>query len=265
MYPASLVDAVHGLLLAGGSAFGLAAADGIVRFLREQGHGFVMPHGVVPIVPGAVIYDLDVNRNPGLLPDAAMGYAAARGATERPVPRGRVGAGTGARCGRMFGLTAEQDHTSPAGLGSALVESRGILVGALVVLNSLGNVHDPDSGLFLAGGRDADGQPFSRETVFSTLASEAIPQTNTVLTVVATNVPLGKAAATRLARMASGGLARAIRPAHLVHDGDIVFALSAKTGLPPSAGPWTENLLGAMSAEAAAQAVVDAVRPRGQY
>ena len=262
MRPESLVDAVHGILLAGGSAFGLASADGIVRFLRERGHGLAMPHGVIPLVPGAVIYDLDGNRNPGVLPDAAMGYTAARNATAAPVPCGRTGAGTGARCGRMFGTAEGPDRTSPAGLGSALMEREGVMVGALVVVNALGNIHDPETGQCLAGGRDADGRLFGRESILAALAGDAMPRANTVLTVVATNAPLDKAAASRLARMAATGLARAIRPAHLAYDGDIVFALSSKAALAPGTGPWTENLLGAMGADAVAQATVDAVRPR---
>ena len=257
----ALVDAVHGILLSGGSAFGLAAADGVVRFLREQGHGRAMPHGRIPIVPGAIIYDLDVNMQPGLLPDATMGYEAARNASSSPVERGRAGAGTGARCGRMFGMGG-QGKTSPGGLGSALVNHGEITVAALVVVNALGNIHDPETGAFIAGGRDQAGRAYSRSATYGILAGGDVPQTNTVLTVVAANVPLDKAATSRLARMAGTGLARAIRPAHLTYDGDIVFALSPKPGPESPAGPWSENLLGAMGADAVSLAAVDAVRAR---
>jgi L-aminopeptidase/D-esterase-like protein len=259
MRPESLVDAVHGILLSGGSAFGLSAADGLVRFLRERGHGLVMPHGTIPIVPGAVIYDLDGNRQPSLLPDAAMGYAAACDASAAPLPRGRVGAGTGARCGRLYSMEGP-DRTSPGGLGSSLMEYGGVLVGAVVVVNALGNIHDPGTGTCLAGGKDESGRFFSRETTYAALAGGAVPRSNTVLTVVASNVPLDKTATSRLARMAATGLARAIRPAHLTYDGDIVFALSPKHAPEGPIGPWSENLLGAMGAEAVALAVVDAVR-----
>ncbi len=258
MRPESLVDVVHGILLTGGSAFGLGAADGVVRRLRERGHGFVMPHASIPLVPAAVIYDLDGNTAPGVLPDAAMGYAAAAGVSADPVETGAVGAGTGARCGRMF-MAGGPEHTAPAGVGSWCMAYRGVLVGALAVVNPLGNIHDPDTGEFLAGARDADGRPRGPEEIHNALAGEDSPPSNTVLVVVATNVPLDKAQTSRLARMAAAGVPRAIRPAHLVYDGDIVFALSSKYPLPNGAGPWTENLLGALGAEAVAKAITTAV------
>ena len=245
MRPEAQVDTVHGLLLAGGSAFGLAAADGVMRFLREQGHGFAMPHGVIPIVPGAVIYDLDMNARPGVLPDAAMGYAAARAASAAPLAEGAVGAACGARCGRLFCLCRDAagrplDLSDKSGLGSLCLERQGIRVAALVVLNALGNVYDAQ-GRFLAGGRYADGKP--------------------VPTVVATNVPLDKTRCSRLARMAATGLARHIVPAHMLFDGDIVFALASKQPLPDGHGPWNELLLGALAADAVAGAVCRAARP----
>lgn len=257
MRPESLVDRVHGLVLAGGSAFGLAAADGVVRFLRERGTGFVMPHGIVPIVGGAVIYDLDMNGRAGLLPDAAMGYAAAKAASAAPVVQGSVGAGAGARCGRLFFARGEK-ATQKCGLGTAVERYDGILVAALTVVNALGNIHDPRTGAFLAGGRREDGTPFSEEEMRDSLAGRDTPPSNTVLTVVATNVPLDKVQTSRLARMAGTGLARCLRPAHLTLDGDIVFALSSRQPLPDAAGSWTENLLGALGADAVARAVVAA-------
>jgi L-aminopeptidase/D-esterase-like protein len=257
--PESTVDTVHGLLFAGGSAFGLAATDGVVRFLCEQGTGLAMPHAVIPLVPAAVIYDLDMNRKAGSLPDAAMGYAAAMAASDAPLAEGAVGAGTGARCGRLFNPGNGPDRTEKSGLGSALLEWRGIRVAALVVVNSLGNVHDPASGVFLAGGRDRVGRPREREAMLAALAGENLPRSNTVLTVVATNAPLDKVQATRLARMAGTGLARGIRPAHLAYDGDLVFALASRRPLPAEAGAWTDSLIGTLGAEAVAQAVVRAV------
>lgn len=258
MRPESLVDCVHGIALSGGSAFGLAAADGIMRHLQQLGHGFTVPHGVVPIVPGAVIYDLDRNTSRGALPDAAMGQAAAAAASSDPVEQGAVGAGTGARCGRLFSCYAGRDASQKAGLGSALASHGGILVAALVVLNALGNVVDPQDGTFLAGGRDEHGAPLGQAAMLAALAGDALPPSNTVLTVVATNVPLNKAQTSRLARMAATGLARCLRPAHLTLDGDMVFALASQQPLPAQAGPWTENLLGALGAEAVARATVAA-------
>ena len=260
MRPETSVDQIHGLLLSGGSSFGLAAADGVVRYLREQGYGYRMPHGVIPLVPAGVIYDLDQNRQPGVLPDASMGYRAAQAASSDPVAMGRVGAGVGARCGRMFGgAVAAYDATAPGGTGSALVERQGIQVAALAVVNTLGNIHHPETHAFLAGGRDALGEPFSAEAMYTALAGETLPTQNTILTVVATNVPLNKLQTTRLARMAASGLARVIYPAHMAFDGDIVFALASKAPLVSGSGAWTESLLGAMGAEAVAAAVVQGV------
>lgn len=264
--PESRVEEIHGLVLAGGSAFGLASADGVVRFLRERGKGLVTTYARIPLVAGAIIYDLDANRKPGLLPDAAMGYAAAAAASDAPLEQGSVGAGRGAHCGRLYGFLPEMPEggkfspMSKAGLGSWLLEHRGLKVGALAVVNALGDIHDPANGAWLAGGRDAQGRPLDRETRLAALAAEAMPRENTVLVAVAVNAPLNKLQTTRLARMASAGIARVIRPAHLTYDGDVVFALAAREPLPPSVASWTENLLGDLAAEAVAQALVNAVR-----
>ncbi len=253
----SLVDAVHGILLSGGSAFGLAAADGIVGFLREQGHGFVMPHAVIPLVAGAVLYDLDGNTKAGILPDASMGYQAAQAASRAPVAQGRVGAGTGARCGRLFS-GYKDSQTSPGGLGCAgVVRPDGLIITALVVVNALGNVHHPETGDWLAGGRDAHGLPLGHEAMLAALAGHKEGGGNTVLGVVATNACLDKQGTNRLARMATAGLPRSIRPAHLTYDGDIVFALAAKKATPP--GTYAENLIGTLAAEAMAHAAANAV------
>ncbi len=253
--PESLVNAVHGIVLSGGSAFGLAAADGVVRHLVEQDCGFLMPHARIPLVAGAVIYDLDGNSRPGVLPDAAMGYAAARAADASPVRQGRVGAGTGARCGRLFSMGEGPDRTSPGGLGSAGMRHGPFIIAALVVVNALGNVHDPRTGRWLAGGVDDCGRPLPEESLYAALAGDELPVANTVLAVVATNARLDKAAVNRLARMAAAGLPRSIRPAHLTYDGDVVFALSAGNG-----PDGNENLLGALGAEAVAAAAAAAVR-----
>lgn len=264
--PECIAQSIHGLLLAGGSAFGLRAADGVVRFLREQRRGIVMPHAVIPLVSAAVIYDLDMNRRPGELPDEAMGYAAAAAASAGAVAQGSVGAGTGARCGRLFQLAPGKDRSAKGGLGSALVRHNGALAGALVVVNALGNVHHPENGEFLAGGRDGKGRPLGRDAVLAALAGEALPRGATVLSVVAVNTPLDKVGAGRLARMAAAGIARTVRPAHLLYDGDAVFALAPlESGAGTCEGPWSESLMGALAAEAVAQAAAAAVCPGGTH
>ena len=227
------VGEVHGLYLGGGSAFGLAGADGVARYLREQGAGLVMPDARIPLVPGAIIYDLDRNERPGELPDADMGYAAARAAH------------------------AGQDGTSPGGVGSWGLRVGDVVVAALAVVNCLGAVHDPDSGAWLAGGVDREGRRLPVDTVWR-LLERPVPEGNTVLAVVATNARLDKTGANRMARMASVGLGRAIRPAHLTFDGDVVFALSRRDGPAVS-----DDLAGALAAEALGRAVADAVRRTG--
>lgn len=250
------VEEVHGLYLGGGSAFGLAGADGVVRCLRERGAGLAMPDARIPLVPGAIIYDLDRNGKPGEWPDADMGYAAAQAASAAPVEEGGVGAGAGARCGRLFSLLPEGDATSPGGVGSAGFRRGQVVVAALAVVNCLGAVHDPDTGEWLAGGVDAGGGRLPPDTLWRLLERPLLGG-NTALAVVATNVCLSKTSANRVARMATVGLGRAIRPAHLTLDGDVVFALSKKSGTVVRAD---ENLVGALAAEALGRAVARAVR-----
>ena len=261
MRPEARVEEVHGILLTGGSAFGLAAADGVMRWMRERGYGLPTTYATVPIVAGAVIYDLDMNRQPGILPDADMGYAACQAASTAPLAQGCQGVGVGARLGKLFHLARDANaRSSKSGLGTALVERNGLMAGAAVVVNALGNLHDPDNGAFLSGGRDAAGRPLGREEMLAALAGDGIPRSNTVLAVVAVNAPLSKVQTSRLARMAGTGIARAIRPTHLTFDGDVVFALASKKPLPAEVGAWSENLLGVMAAEAVAQSIVNAVK-----
>ena len=236
-------------------AAGMCAA---VLVMTVQGCSFPSSGAEIPPLPVLTsLRKLELNGRAGLLPDAAMGYAAAKAASAAPVAQGSVGAGAGARCGRLFFARGEK-ATQKCGLGSAVERYDGILVAALTVVNALGNIHDPRTGVFLAGGRREDGTPFSEEEMRDSLAGRDTPPSNTVLTVVATNVPLDKVQTSRLARMAGTGLARCLRPAHLTLDGDIVFALSSRRPLPAAAGPWTENLLGALGADAVARAVVAA-------
>ncbi len=257
--PENTVPAIHGLLLTGGSAFGLAAAAGVVRFLLEQGAGFDTGLVRVPLVPAAVIFDYPRNQSAGLLPDEAMGYAAARNATRDPVGSGPFGAGLSATCGKAAGM----EYASPSGLGSYGVIESGVAMTALAVNNALGSIVDPDTGTVISGLRRADGSVAGRAEILEALRrrSPALSGTDpghTVLAAVATNARLDKLGAYRLARMAAVGLGRAVYPAHLTLDGDTVFALSSNTG--PEADL---NWLGALAAEVLARAIVASVPGQG--
>lgn len=254
--PMHLVQHVDAILLSGGSAFGLAAADGVMRFLEEHGRGFpVGVHGFVPIVPAAIIFDLDVGDS-RIRPDAEMGYAACHNASSDPVAQGSVGAGAGARCGMALG----PDHGVKAGIGSAIVEiSGGILIGALIVVNALGDVIDSD-GTILAGARTPDGPGFvGTMQLMTQIATRSIRDDempgNTVIGVVATNASLSKEGANKVAQMAHDGLARAINPAHTLFDGDTIFALA--TG---EKEEGNINVIGAFAAEVTEQAIRNAVQ-----
>lgn len=255
--PANLVDKVHAVLLSGGSAFGLDAATGVVRWLEEQGIGFETGYGRVPIVPAAVLFDLPVVRegdNPTARPNAEAGYAACEAATSAPPAAGNVGAGAGACVGKLFGL----DRCMKGGIGNASVRVGPWVVGALVACNAVGDVIDPATGQILAGARTADGQNLldtQRAFLQGERGNRPLPGTNTTIGVVATNAMLTKAQAKRLAVSAHDGLARSIRPAHTTLDGDTLFALSTGT----VAGAVDLMLLTVMAAEATALATVDAI------
>jgi L-aminopeptidase/D-esterase-like protein len=250
--PVNTVSVVHGLVLAGGSAFGLDAASGVVRLLEERGRGFAVGAARVPIVPAAILFDLAVGDG-RIRPDAAAGYAAARAAAGGPVAEGNVGAGAGATVGKLWGL----ERAMKGGLGTASLRlPGGLVVAALAAVNAVGDVLDPADGRLLAGARSADGTAL-RGSMRSLLAGE-VPASvlggNTTLAVVATNASLTKAQATRVATMAHDGLARAIQPVHTPWDGDTVFALTlGRTAA-------SELLVGALAAEVTARAIVRAVR-----
>ena len=248
--PGRRVGQVHGILLTGGSAFGLDAASGVMRFLEERGAGFATPHAVVPIVPAAVIYDLGVG-DPRVRPDKAMGYRACKAATDKPVPTGRVGAGTGATVGKAPGL-----RPADGGIGSACAKLRnGVVVGALAVVNAVGSVVDPATGETVAGGRDdRSGRRGGAAPTLPRGRGSGMPGTNTTIGVVATDAALSPVEAGSVAAMAHDGLARAIRPAHTLYDGDTLFALS--TGKRRA----DVNAVGVLAAEVVAQAILDAVR-----
>ena len=252
--PVNTVQQVHAVLLSGGSAFGLEAATGVVRYLEEKGVGLPVGVGKVPIVPAAILFDLKVG-DWTIRPDAKAGYEAARAASAGPVPEGSVGAGAGATVGKMYGMGAAMK----GGVGTASLRlPSGAIVAALVAVNANGDVVDPQTGRVLAGARSADGKGL-RGAVDALLAGATPGQPlvgqNTSIGVVATNVALTKAEATKVAQMAHDGLARAIRPVHTPWDGDTLFALS--TGTLKIDQP--SLVVGVLAAEAVARAVVRAV------
>ncbi len=255
--PLTRTEEIHGILLTGGSAYGLAAASGVVRWLAEKGYGLVTSRGRVPLVPGAVIYDLFFNQTFNL-PDENMGYQAAQAASGKPVEQGSIGAGTGATAGKIAGI----DRAMKTGLGSAGFQTGDFKVAALAVASPVGDVVDPDNSQILAGVRDPDGKSVcGAMTVLSDAADLFAPSDpNTVLGVVATNAKLTKIQIARVARMASAGFARAIRPASTLYDGDMVFSLA--TGQGPEGN---ESLIGALGAEALAQAIAAAARTATGY
>lgn len=254
--PGRTVDRVHALLLTGGSAFGLGAADGVMRYLRERGVGFPTAAGPVPIVPAAVLYDLTTGQP--VFPDANAGYTACAGASGAPLAQGRVGAGTGATVGKLFGPA----HASPGGLGAASAKlPNGATVGAVVAVNAVGDVWDLAGQRIVAGARAPAGDWYD---TFATLAAGAFPApepgieagTSTTIAVVATDAPLDGSTAYRLAQNAHDALARVIRPCHTPFDGDTIFALSTEPG--PS-DPRALAVLAAVTELTLARAVVKAV------
>ena len=262
--PLNAVEKVHALMLAGGSAFGLDAASGVMRWLDERGFGVpvgaatgVGPAGKpirVPIVPAAILFDLWIG-DASIRPDAPSGYAACEAASDAPVAQGNVGAGAGCSVGKMFGIA----RAMRGGLGSASVTVDGFTVGALVAVNAIGDVVDPASGRVIAGARTPDGQALFG-TMQALLRGELpVPLQSgaaTTLGVVATDAVLTKAQANKMAQMAHDGFARAINPVHTMTDGDTIFALA--TGA--SGRGANVTLLGALGAEVMAAAIVRAVR-----
>ena len=253
--PANLVGVVHAVLLTGGSAWGLDAAGGVMRWLEEEGVGLYVgsaPGQVVPIVPAAVLFDLHVG-DARIRPDAAAGYAACQAAGDE-IAQGNAGAGAGATVGKLFGMP----YAMKGGIGTASVTLEGVTVGALIAVNALGDVVDPAAGTPIAGARTEDGQQL-RGSVAAALAGDKplalLAGANTTIGVVATDAPLTKAQCQRLADAGHDGLARAIRPVHTMSDGDTLFALS--TGM---AGALDFNVLCTMAGEAVARACVNAVR-----
>jgi L-aminopeptidase/D-esterase-like protein len=251
--PGHVTPQVHGILLAGGSAFGLEAASGVRRYLEHRGFGYPTGAAKVPIVPAAILYDLGIGKA-GVRPTAAMGEAAAAAATGDAVKEGCVGAGTGATVGKIFGM----GRAMKSGIGSFTVElSGGVLVAGLVAVNALGDVRDPATGKIVAGARKtAGGREFadSNEQMMSGAGPGGVGRGNTTLAVVATNARLTKVQATKLAQFASLGVARSIYPVNTMFDGDTTFALALGTKTADI------NTLGVAAAEAVAQAILRAVK-----
>jgi L-aminopeptidase/D-esterase-like protein len=259
-----LVDQVHAIVLAGGSAFGLDSAAGVMRYLEERGVGFDARVARVPIVPAAILFDLSLGRA-DVRPDAAMGYQACLNASQASPLEGNYGAGAGATVGKILGMA----RAMKSGIGSASLEiGAGVRVGAIAAVNALGDIIDPMSGAILAGARSpqADSLPLGEPGYFADTLQvmkgrigEGIlkfggRREHTVIGVVATNARLDKERINKVAQMSQDGLARAVRPAHTMLDGDTIFALAT--------GEYEAdvNIIGAFAAEVFAQAILRAVR-----
>lgn len=220
LQPGMLVGRVHALLLTGGSAYGLAAADGVMRWLEEQGIGYDTGVARVPVIPGAVLFDLGLG-SAAVRPDAAMGYVAASGAHSDAHEQGNIGAGTGATVGKLAGMA----YAMKGGLGMASLQHGDLIVSALVAVNALGNVLDPETGHVVAGTRSTvPGQWV--DVLDPAYYSGSAPIGNTVIGALATNARLDVAEANRLAHSGHDGLARVIRPVHTLYDGDTIFAVA---------------------------------------
>jgi L-aminopeptidase/D-esterase-like protein len=253
--PTNLVQQVNAIVLSGGSAYGLDVASGVMRYLEEQNAGYKIGNlGVVPIVPAAILMDLAVG-NFKIRPDADCGYKACKAASNGPVAEGCVGAGAGATIGKLFGAK----YAMKSGLGTASVKlgDTGIVVGAIVAVNAVGDVVNPDTGKIVAGARAEDGKGFrnSMAQMMSGYRVAVRPGENTTIGVVATNAKFTKTQMTKIAQMAHDGYARAISPVHTMGDGDTIFAMS--TGLAET--PADESAIGAIGAVVMARAILRAV------
>jgi L-aminopeptidase/D-esterase-like protein len=267
--PVNTVERVNAVVLSGGSAFGLGSADGVMRYLDERNVGYRVGSKVVPIVVGAILYDLSLEGDRKIRPDAACGYAAAETASTDVPAEGSVGAGAGATVGKMRGM----DRAMKGGFGTASITlESGLTIAAAVAVNAVGDVVDPATGRIVAGARSEDGSSLvdmrrvlrgqgtdglgGGAGTASPDGSGAMAGANTTIGVVATNATLTKAQATKIAQMAQDGLARAIYPAHTTGDGDTVFSLATGRW----AGEADVTLIGALAADVMAEAILRAVR-----
>jgi L-aminopeptidase/D-esterase-like protein len=260
--PMCMMREVHAIVLTGGSAFGLDAASGVARALEARGVGFDVGVARVPIVPAAALFDLSIGRA-DIRPDAAAGARALAIASAGPVAQGCVGAGTGATIGKAAGPA----WCVKAGVGSASAQSAsalgGFTVGALVAVNAVGDIYDPQTGQIVAGARHPSGQGWLGPGLAESAAqSSLVPGANTTLAVIATDAPLNKADLTKLAQMSHDGFALAIRPTHTPFDGDLVFALSTASTAAAAApcAPMLLAQLGALAVQSVSRSIVRAVQ-----
>jgi L-aminopeptidase/D-esterase-like protein len=263
MHPMHLVNEIHAVVLAGGSAFGLDAASGVVRYLEERGVGFDVRVARVPIVPAAILFDLGIGSSE-VRPDADMGYQACLNASTQRPAEGNVGAGAGATVGKILGMAGAMK----SGIGTASLEiGAGIIIGAIAAVNVFGDVIDPTSGQIVAGARVVQKGPIKvgkgpyfadtlcvMESLIGRTMLGFASRENTTIGIVATNAKLDKEEINKVAQMAQDGLARTVRPAHTMLDGDTIFALA--TGDKKA----DVNIVGAFGAEVFAQAVLRATR-----
>lgn len=252
--PINMVQKVNAIVLSGGSAYGLDTATGVMRYLEEKGAGFKIGNlGVVPIVPAAILMDLGVG-NFKIRPDAESGYKACQAAGTGPVAEGCVGAGAGATIGKMFG----PKFMMKSGLGTSSVKlgDTGIVVGAIVAVNAVGDVVNPETGKIVAGARSEDGKGYrnSMQAMMNGYRVAVRPGANTTIGVVATNAKFTKTQMTKIAQMAHDGYARAISPVHTMGDGDTIFSMSTGTADTPA----DLSAIGAIGAVVMARAVVRA-------
>ena len=253
--PVNTVSVVHAVVLSGGSAFGLDAASGVVRYLEERDIGYRAGLAVIPIVVGAILFDLSIGDDPSIRPDADCGYRAATQASDETPAEGNVGAGAGATVGKLRG----GDRAMKGGVGTASITlDNGLTVAAIVAVNAVGDIIDPATGSVVAGVRTADGLGLAdaRKLLREGASNQAGSGTNTTIGVVATNATLTKAEATKVAQMAQDGLARTIYPAHTPSDGDTVFSLATGS----FSGTASVSTIGALAADVMAEAIVRAVR-----
>jgi L-aminopeptidase/D-esterase-like protein len=252
--PTNLVDKVNAIVLSGGSAFGLDSASGVMRYLEEHDAGYVTAAGKVPIVPAAILYDLNVGEG-RIRPNADAGYKACTNAKSGPVEEGSVGAGAGATVGKIGGKPMK------GGIGTSSIKlTNGLVVGAIIAVNCVGDVIDPKTGKIVAGARTADGKSFLNivQTFRSGRGATQNPPAgqNTTIGVVATNARFDKTQMTKIAEMAHDGMARAINPTHTPSDGDTLFALTTGT----SATNANLTAIGVLAAEAVSEAILRAVK-----
>ncbi|HEX8028222.1 MAG TPA: P1 family peptidase [Vicinamibacterales bacterium] len=252
--PSNLVDQVHAIVFSGGSAFGLDSASGVMRYLEEHKVGFPFGGAYVPIVPGAVLFDLPVGGKPQIRPDASCGYAAAGAATNGPVAEGSVGAGAGATVGKYGGA----GRAMKGGIGTASITmSSGLIVSALVAVNAAGDVIDPATGKVVAGKLGPDNSFLdARKLLRQGVSNTQKPGENTTLGLIVTNAKITKAQGRKIADMAHDGFARAIAPAHTLNDGDTIFAMGNGT----FTGAADVTTIGGLAADVMAEAILRAVR-----